>query len=67
MQGGFFLLPVTSRLALGPHRLLVGTDVLISGVKKSGREVNHTSLSNASVRMREDVPPLSRTSAWRGF
>jgi hypothetical protein len=36
------------------------------GVKRPGREAEHSPPSSAEVKKRGDIPPLPNTPSWRG-
>jgi hypothetical protein len=56
-----FLFSSASRLTLGPTQPL-GT--LSLGVKRQGREADHTTPSSAEINIYGVIPPLPHLSSW---
>jgi hypothetical protein len=65
---GIFLFTTVSKTALGPTQPPIQwvPAVLSLGVKRPGREADHSPPSSAEARMRGAIPPLPNTSSWRG-
>jgi hypothetical protein len=49
-----------------PASYPMGTGALSPGVRRPGREADHSSLSNAEVKNNGAIPPLPHTSLRRG-
>jgi hypothetical protein len=53
----------TSRPALGPTQSPIQW---VSGMKRQGREADHSSLYSAEVKNGGAIPPLHNASSWHG-
>jgi hypothetical protein len=62
------LYSTASRPALGPSQSRIQwlPGALSSGVKRQGREADHSPPSSAEVKNGRAIPPLSHMSSWRG-
>jgi hypothetical protein len=63
-----FFFSTASIQALGPTQSLIQwvPGDLSLGIKRQGREADHSPPSNTKVKKGETIPPLPHTSAWRG-
>jgi hypothetical protein len=61
-----FLFSTASRPALGPTQPPIQwvPGVLSPGVKRQGREADHSPQTSAEVKNGEAIPPLPHTSTW---
>jgi hypothetical protein len=64
---GNFLFTTSSRPSLGPTQTPIQEvpGALSIGVKRPGREADHSPPFSAEVKMRGDIPPLPNTPSWR--
>jgi hypothetical protein len=67
-QGLGILFTIASSPALGPTQPPIQwvPGALSLGVKRPGREADHSLQSSATSRMRGDIPPLPNTPSWCG-
>jgi hypothetical protein len=65
---GIFLFTTASRTALEPTQPPIQwvPGALSLGVKRPGREADHSPPSSAEVKEYGDIPPLPNTPSWRG-
>jgi hypothetical protein len=65
----FFLFSTASRQVLGPTEAPIQwvPGVLSPGIKRPGREAEHSSQCSADVKNGGAIPPLPHTSSRRGY
>jgi hypothetical protein len=65
--GKIFLFPIASRPALGPTQPIQWVpETIFPGVKRPGREADHSPPSGTEAKNCGATPLLPHTSSWRG-
>jgi hypothetical protein len=67
-RGKIFLFSIASRPPLGPTEPPIQwvSGAVSSGVKRQGREAEHSPSSSAEAKNGGAIPSLPHTSSWRG-